>query len=349
MEKTLEEWYNTLKAPYRQQAKNNAHSAYLGSKVDWRTMIKISLASAISSFSWDKTPEGGHYWGAMCSTLHHNPIHPDYVDQPSFDAGDIVHLTSKNDREYIGKVYCTSDGKIYLHQYIILYTNHFHCTESPWVIDNCKIRYANDEETQWQTECMGAQNFVPKPNKKHKFCVGDYVMFTNNNGICDGKFKDVGDYKGLDIPEDLIKHGSPVQDITKGVARVVAHYKEYNIVSFIDEYGKEVQLGFKDAALDFQYRTAPAEEVHHAALKLDYIEEYSRELNKLKVPVFDNQLINNQLNKLKQNEGKSIKINRLIPRIRQGERPKGISLRGRTREAAISSRPIGYSERIISS
>ena len=62
-EKTVKQWLNTLKEPYKSKALNNLQKEVINVKV-------ISISKALKqSFDWDNSQEGWEYWNDLTSSL----------------------------------------------------------------------------------------------------------------------------------------------------------------------------------------------------------------------------------------------------------------------------------------
>jgi hypothetical protein len=62
-EKTVKDWLNTLKEPYKSKALNNLQKEVINVKV-------ISISKALKqSFDWDNSQEGWEYWNDLASSL----------------------------------------------------------------------------------------------------------------------------------------------------------------------------------------------------------------------------------------------------------------------------------------
>ena len=62
-EKTVKQWLNTLKEPYKSKALNNLQKEVINVKV-------ISISKALKqSFNWDNSQEGWEYWNDLTSSL----------------------------------------------------------------------------------------------------------------------------------------------------------------------------------------------------------------------------------------------------------------------------------------
>ena len=62
-EKTVKQWLNTLKEPYKSKALNNLQKEVINVKV-------ISISKALKqSFDWDNSHEGWEYWNDLTSSL----------------------------------------------------------------------------------------------------------------------------------------------------------------------------------------------------------------------------------------------------------------------------------------
>ena len=76
-----------------------------------------------------------------------------------------------------------------------------------------------------------------------------------------------------------------------------------------------------------------------------YPKEYLRKVNKVK----QNKVKKDEYKQDKSNKGQAVKISKLLPRVRTGQRPSGTRIRGRARKLTIKSRYISHSASAISS
>lgn len=62
-EKTIKDWLNTLKEPYKSKALSNVQKEVINVKA-------ISIVKALrQSFDWDNSNEGWEYWNDLTSSL----------------------------------------------------------------------------------------------------------------------------------------------------------------------------------------------------------------------------------------------------------------------------------------
>lgn len=67
-EKTVREWLNTLKEPYKSKALNNCNKSIINSKV-------TNLVKALYyAFDWQDSNEGFEYWKDLTSSLENKEI-----------------------------------------------------------------------------------------------------------------------------------------------------------------------------------------------------------------------------------------------------------------------------------